>query len=153
MRWIDERGRLFGRLNVIDLAIVILVCVLTVLAYSAIVKRYRIVSPYPLSTNTGWVKTDIRLTPERSVLQSLIKPGLKELSLRNGLPVAEILSCHTIPEGGMQVSVRLCVSHDRAGRIYYEGTPLLPGRSLRIITETCIIEGFVVSPPVPETTP
>ena len=153
MRWIDGQGRLFGRLNVIDLVIVVLVCVLTALAYSVIVKRYRTVSPYPLSSNTGWVRTELRLTPERAVLQSFITPGLKELSVRNGLPVAEILLCSGTPDGGLLVSVRLCVSRDKANRIYYEGTPLLPGRSLRINTNACIIEGFVASTPVPETDP
>lgn len=153
VRWLDRQGRIFGRVNIIDLAIVMLVCVVTALAYSAIVKRYRMVSPYPLSTNTGWVRTEIKVSPERAILQPLIKPGLKELSVRNGFPVAEILSCKAAPDGGLLVSVRLCVSRDHEGRIYYEGTPLLPGRSLRINTDTCILEGFTASALVPETSP
>ena len=153
MPWLDQQGKLFGRLNIIDLGVVVLVCALTALSYSAIVKRYRTVSPYPLSANTGWVRTDIILSPERAVLQPYLKPGSRELSARNGLPVAEIVSSSPNADGSLTVQVRLCVSQDSAGRMYYDGTPLLPGRSLRINTNSCIVEGFVASSPVPEAGP
>ena len=138
----DERGRLLGRMNVIDLAAVALICAVVAAAYVRLTAPHRIAPPYPSGAVRAWVEADLRLPRDQTWMQEHLVPGARQLDARNGDVLAEIRAGR-LADSGCVVTVRLRALRDGAGRLLYGDAPLVPGRQLRIETESSVVEGWV----------
>ncbi len=144
MRLLDEKGRLFGVVNVIDLTIVAILCAVGAAAYVRISLTGSPAQPYALEANTVHAITDLRLPPERAWLDPHIEPGLQQADPRTGEVVAEVIGKRAdIATGGLVVTVRLRAVRDGRNRLLHGDGPLVPGRRLTIDTPSCQIEGIV----------
>lgn len=143
MRLLDNRGRLFGRMNVIDLTVVAVLCAVGAAVYVRVSGVGRPVQPYALDTNTVRAIIDLRLPAEHAWLDPHIEPGLHQADPRTGEVVAEVVSKQIDAAGGLVVTARLRAVRDSRDRLLYGDGPLVPGRKLTIETPMCHIEGIV----------
>jgi hypothetical protein len=144
MRLLDDKGRLFGVVNVIDLAVVAILCAVAAAAYVRISGPGRPAQPYALETSTVTAIVDLRLPADRVWLGQYIEPGLQQIDPRTGGVVAEISAKRTDDAaGGLVVTVRLRAVRDGRDRLLYGDGPLVPGRKLTVETPACHIEGIV----------
>ncbi|NIA15196.1 MAG: hypothetical protein GWP08_14080, partial [Nitrospiraceae bacterium] len=144
-------GRLFSIVNVIDLFVVVVVCLIVVVAYLRLSSARDVRSPYPLSSIIVWVDVELRLPPENVWMQSIVTPGLIQRDARSGDPIIEIVSCERDQDaGGLIVHARVRASRESGGRLVFDNARLIPGRKLRVETETCFIDGVVRAVRVPE---
>lgn len=144
MAIIDEKGRILGRLNLLDGFVVLMVCALVVWGFLAIMAPQRVASPYPLRSNEQWVRVDLRLPPERAWMGEHIAKGQRHLDARSGNTQVEVLGvASTETDEGLVVTLRLLAVSDHEGRLVYDGKNLVPGLELRIETEANVIEGRV----------
>jgi hypothetical protein len=143
MRFIDDKGRLFRKLNVIDLLIVLVVCLFVAVAYVKLTAPYRIAPQYPLPDSGEWIEVDIVLPSEQSWMKAFAAPGLTQLDARSGERIAQILGSHENKDGLTVVVARVRAGRDRQGRKIFDRHLLVPGQKVRIETEECVIEGYV----------
>lgn len=151
---LDKKGRFFGRLSIIDAAIVLVVCVLAAALYGAVTRMYRVPAPYPADPHHEWLAVDIRLPRGQSWMADHIEPGARQLSARDRIPMAEIVEASLLPSGGVAVRVRLYVVRDTEGRPVWDNELVVAGRNVLIRTPSCYVEGRVSSvgsadPPAP----
>ncbi len=145
MPFIDEKGRILGKLNVIDLFVVALICLISTLGYLKLTAPHRVASPYPTSSNTKWITIELRLSDDKSWLIQKVVPGALQLDGRSGKPNAEIISATDTKNEGPMVIVKVLASVDPQGRLVFGPALLVPGRELRIETSQCIVEGLVAA--------
>ncbi|MBN2309743.1 MAG: DUF4330 domain-containing protein [Candidatus Hydrogenedentes bacterium] len=148
---IDEKGRLFGRLNVIDLLAVAIVCVLTAAVYVKLTSAYRLAPQYLLPREAFSVDVELRLPPDQAWMADYVAAGMRHVDAHSGRILAEILGVEPTPGGSLAVRVRLLVVEGQLDRVLFNGTPVVPGQRLRIETERCVVEGCVSS--IPERVP
>ena len=144
MALIDERGRLFGRINLVDLFVVLFVCAAGAVAYSWLTPSYRVAPPYSLSSKGVWIEVDLYVESELAWIGESLTPGQVRLDPRSGRVMAEILGTEEIgSHGGLVVHTRLQAVGDEAGRYFFQGKTLVPGQEIRIETDESVIEGRV----------
>lgn len=144
MAIIDEKGRILGRLNLLDCFVVLVVCALVVWGFLAIMAPQRVASPYPLRSNEQWVQVDLRLPAERAWLGEHIAAGQRHVDARSGDTRAEVLGVASSgTDKGLVVTLRLLAVRDHEGRLVYGGQNLVPGLEMRIETDASVIEGRV----------
>ena len=76
----------------------------------------------------------------------MIASGLTHRDARSGEAIIEVISCQPAPDtGGLSVHLRVRASREVGGRerLIFDGARLIPGRKLRVETETCFIDGVV----------
>ena len=151
MPLIDPKGRLFGTVNLFDLFLVLIVVAIAVIAYQRLTVDYRVAPPYALETQQVTVAVDLQLPTENAWLCDALAPGLEETDPRSGEARATVVGAAVI-DGIPQVSLRIFAVRDGADRILFRGSPLLPGRTLKLEMTTHLLEGVVRSA-VPEATP
>ena len=139
----DEKGRFFGKLSIIDTAIVLVVCVCAAALYAVVTRTYRVPAPYPADPHHEWLAVDIRLPQEQSWMVACIEPGARQLSARGQIPMAEIVGATLLPEGDVVVKVKLYVVRDTQGRPVWDNELVTPGRGLLVRTPSCYVEGRV----------
>ena len=144
MRVVDDKGRLFSIVNVIDLFVVVVVCLVVVVGYLRLSSTRDVASPYPRASTTVWADTELRVPPEDAWMQSMITSDLTHRHPRSGEAIIEIISCQPAPDtGGLSVHLRVRASLESSGRLVFDNARLIPGRKLRVETETCFIDGVV----------
>ena len=146
MRVTDEQGRLWGKVNVIDLGVVVAVCVVVVVAYVQLTAPYRVAPQFALPHTRTAVEVDLRLPPDQTWMERFVVTGLQQRDPRSGEIVAEVLGCRSTEDGGLAVDVRLVAVRDPGageGRLMFGNRRLVPGELLRIETEGCVIEGRI----------
>ncbi len=142
MPLLDHNGRLFGKLNLFDLFLVLVILAISALAYQRLTVDYRVAPPYALEERQVALTVQLQLPQEHGWLSELATVGLKEFDPRSGEIRAEVLGNHT--ENNIPlVTLRLNAVRDGADRLLYRGTPLLPGRALRLELESIILDGIV----------
>jgi len=143
MRFIDDKGRLFSKLNVIDLLIVLVVCLVVAVAYVKLTSPFRITPQYALPDSGEWIEVEIVLPSEQSWMNAFAEPGLTQLDARSGERIAEVLGSRQNEDGLTVVEARVRAGRDRQGRKIFDRHLLVPGQKVRIETEACVIEGYV----------
>jgi len=142
VKLLDKQGRLFGWINLIDLVIVLTVAVLVAAAYARLTMPYRVAPSYAAPENVHWIEIDLQMPAGRDWLIPLVQPGLQERDPRSGQPVAEIVSC-TAKDGVFTARLRVQAVGDPSSRLLFKNKRLAPGQTLRIETETCVLDGVV----------
>jgi len=142
MPLLDSQGRIFGKANLFDLFLVVVLIAVVALAYQRLTIDYRVAPPYATGTLRVVVTVDLQLPEAHAWLAEEALPGLTEIDPRSGEARAEVLG-HHMEDGIPLVSLKLFAVRDGAGRVLFEGSPLLPGRMLEINTESLILEGVV----------
>lgn len=151
MRVIDENGKLFGKINVIDfLVILVLLCFLptAILAYKIISERNKMtqIDFMELELDCKFIKLSPRVAES-------ISPGDKELNANNKV-IGEILSVEDIASykyqfdlgGGLELEKddpyyksRICkvkiAAENRDGNLYYKSVAIKKGSKLRFNSE------------------
>lgn len=140
MRWMDEKGRLLGWVNILDLALLGLIACGAAIIYTWMSAPHRIAPQFISPATTVWVSTTLVIPEERRWVLDYVKPGLKQFDERSGECVAEVIEA-VAAQG--EISMRLRVAPDPGGRFIFGDKPVLPGQYLRIETSACIIEGCV----------
>lgn len=142
MPLLDSNGRLFGKLNLFDLFLILVVLAIVVLAYQRLTVDYRVAPPYALEARQVTVAVDLQLPRELAWLCEAATAGLQETDPRSGEARAIVKGCR-VEDGLPMVSLQVFAVRDGADRILFEGAPLLPGRTLQIDTDVLILEGVV----------
>ena len=142
MPLLDKNGRILGTLNLFDLFLVVVTIAIVVLAYQRLTVDYRVAPPYALESQQVTVSVDLQLPREQKWICDVAASGAEETDPRSGEARATILGC-MVENGLPVVSLRISAVRDGADRILFKGSPLLPGRSLRLETEVIILEGVV----------
>jgi hypothetical protein len=142
MPLLDRNGRILGKLNLFDLFLVVVVVAVVVLAYQRLTVDYRVAPPYALESQQAVVTVDLQLPREQAWICDVATSEAEETDPRSGDARARILGC-ALEDGVPVVSLRIFAVRDGADRILFKGSPLLPGRSLRLETEVVILEGVV----------
>ena len=150
MRLLDDRGRLFGLVNVIDLALVLLVSLVVVTGYLRLTAPGRWAEPYPLPDEQVHADTVLRVPADRAWIARYIEPGLAQRDARSGKALAEVTGMSHREDGQLDVRLRLRAARDADGTLLYDGTRLAPGRGLKIDTPACTIEGTVAAVDAPD---
>ena len=142
MPLLDSNGRLFGKLNLFDGFLVLVVLAVAVLAYQRLTVDYRVAPPYALETHQVTLAVDLQLPREWAWLCEEATAGLQETDPRSGEARAIVRGCR-LEDGLPLVALQVFAVRDDADRILFEGAPLLPGRTLTLDTETLVLEGVV----------
>lgn len=145
MRLLDEKGRLLGRVSIIDLAILAIALAGGALTYRFLAQPARIAPPFPLESRQAWVAAGLYIPPERAWLAGAIPLHAAERDPRSGEPIAEITGVRPHDSGGLVVAVRLRAVYDSQQRLVYGPELLVPGRELAIRTEQCHLSGHIMS--------
>ena len=150
MPFVDKEGRLLGHLNIFDLFVVCAVVALSLIAYYKLSAPQRVAPPFDTEATHAALSVTLQLPVDQPWICDYAQPGIAERDPRTGEPTAEILGC-AVRDGSPIVDLRLHAVRDGAGRILFEGQPLLPGRSLEINTDVAILSGVVrtVAPDAP----
>lgn len=138
----EARGRRFGRLNLIDLALVIGACLVGAALYVRLSPAYRVAPPYQ-GDAVDWVTIELQLPPGMGFLCDSARAGLTALDPRTGAATARVQGCNAADPP--RVTVQLRAARDAQGRWFHDNTPLVPGQSLRIETEACVLEGRIAT--------
>lgn len=88
-RLLDDHGRLFGRLNVVDLLVVLLVIVLVVFAY------LRFASGEETAVRTTLVVDDVRNPIAEQIAEQL--PAEESVRDRSGTPLGRLIDVEVLP--------------------------------------------------------
>jgi hypothetical protein len=139
---LDKQGRLFGRLNLIDLLVIVAVCLLATVAYVRLTVPYRVAPPFALSETTHWTEVLLQIPAEQTWTCDVATKGIQELDPRSGEPTAEVLGCTTV-NGFPQVHLKVRAVQDANGRLLFENDRLVPGRQLTIETDACTLDGII----------
>jgi hypothetical protein len=135
-------GKLPGRFNFFDLFIALVTVTLALLLYRWLAAPYRVAPPYALEQNRIIVAADLQLPPNHNWICDLLSGGAVEVDPRTGSPQAEVTGC--VAEGDTTiVSLRLHAVRDAQDRLLFEGSLLVPGRTLQLETAQAILEGVV----------
>jgi len=140
MRLIDEKGRLPGRLNVVDLFVVVLVCLVVAVGYVKLAAPHRITPQHLLPKTRTWVEVEVRAP---AWLAPFASTGLVQRDPRSGEVVAEIVGCRQTADGAAAVAVQLLAARDAQGRLIFGDKLVVPGQWLLIETDGCVVEGAV----------
>lgn len=141
---LDAEGRLLGKINIVDLAIVAIVCAAVAGAYVKLSAPYRVAPPFSVGASRLWVEVDIQLPPDQAWMEAYALPGDKQYDGRSGEVNAEILGTERPEPGGvLMVRARVLATRDESERLFYDGRRLAPGRQLRLETARAIVEGVV----------
>ncbi|MCP4643153.1 MAG: DUF4330 family protein [bacterium] len=143
MRIVDDKGRLFGRVNLLDLFLCAVAVLAGVVGYVKIMAPERSAPVYSAGEADTWVIADVALPPGRAWMVEPAVPGATQIDPRTGTPIAEIVSAESDSDGLVTVRMRLRVAKDSAGRLVFGNILLLPGQRVRIETDACVIEGNV----------
>jgi hypothetical protein len=145
---LDRDGRLFGRVNILDAAVLLGAVLAGVAAYHLLTAGNRIAPPFALPENSAWVSATLWMPPGEAFLQNSFTPGDLQRDPRTGEPIAELISSH-VNLRGFWVELRLYAQRDAEGRWLYRDRHLLPGRELEIETSNVVLLGKVaaLSPP------
>jgi hypothetical protein len=142
--WIDDRGRLFGRVSIIDLLVAVIVLAVGAVAYQMLTAPDRLARPWAGGEHAEWLRVEVRLPAEDAWLAGRIDPGMAERDPRTGDARAEVLAVR--PEGDAAVvALRLRAARDPRGRWFYGNIPLVPGRVIDFEGEEVYFEGPVAS--------
>ena len=142
MPLLDHNGRILGKLNLFDGFLILVVTTITVLAYQWLTVDYRVAPPYALESTEVLAYVDLQLPRDQAWLCDSATSGLEEVDPRSGEARAKVQSC-TVEDGLAIVHLEVHTVRDGAGRLLFEGRPLLPGRTLQLETAAAILEGVV----------
>lgn len=149
MAILDRDGRLFGRVNLIDLVVIVGVCLVVSVGYVRLTVPYRVAPPFALTETVQWVELDLQLPAEQTWTCDVAEAGIQELDPRSGEAVAEILGCAVV-NGFPEVRVKVRAVRDGSGRLLFENDRLVPGRKLTLETDACILDGIVARVEMPD---
>lgn len=130
MALLDEDGRLFGMVNVVD-ALVVLLVLAVVAAGAALV--FSDGSEEAREPEKRYATLDMGTQP--SYVANLISEGDSETRNRNNLTVTDVYLTDQGDEKRVLVRVRLESPPNEDGPFTFNGAPLRVGRSLKISTE------------------
>jgi hypothetical protein len=145
MAMIDEKGRLFGKLNLLDLAVITAVLVVFAAAWVRLSAAWHPDQRYPLPETMAPVEVELVLPPDRDWLVPLIRAegrGAAQRDARSGRVLAELLDARR-EAGRAVVSARLQAKQDETGARYYRAKRLVPGVPLELKTDACVVTGVV----------
>lgn len=148
MRIVDEKGRLFGKVNLFD-AIIILFILLVIIFISANAflpgKLYKTISDIP---EYEYVQIDVLLPEELSWIKPHINPGDLWQGLFHGEPTAQILDVRETDEFGkdkrMLVRIKAFASKDKLGTLSFGKYTLRIGEIISFYTPKYIFRGYIV---------
>jgi len=142
---IDDEGRLFGRVNIID-AFVVLVVIAVVFAGLLFVL---VPDSSPSSSATRYATIDLGTQPD--YVATLITEG-DSIQEDNGetITITDVYATASGSDRRVRVRARITAPVD-SGTITYDGTPLRVGRNIRLQTDEYTTQGTVTS--VANTTP
>ena len=145
MRIVDQNGRVFGRVNFIDLTAAITAILVAAAAYGYFSAPHR-TAPESLRTVGGaWCEVVLRLTADQGWLVESIEAGQQERDARTGELLAEVQSAERLPDGDVEVRIHCRAIPEQDGHFSVDGKRLVPGERLKIRTEGCVLEGFIRS--------
>lgn len=141
MEIIDDHGNLFGRVNVID-ALVVLIVVAVAVAGGALVLGGDEPEPEPEPATTS-INATLDLGTQPSFIVDAIQTG--DSYSPTGLSTLRITDVYTTPDGGeTRVLVAVQLTGKQAGAsVQYDGGPPRLGRTLEIVTASYEIEGQI----------
>jgi hypothetical protein len=142
MEVLDKKGRLFGVLNLIDLLVIALLAVVITGAYVRLSAPHRVAPAFPVGDNVTWIEVTLELPETQPWICDFALAGVVERDRRSGEPIAEVLGC-AIQEGVPRVSIKLRAQADGTGGWAFDNARVVPGRTLRLETEACVLEGVV----------
>lgn len=148
MKVIDEKGRIFGKINVLDAAILIVFCITIVSAYMFIVHRDKLKSVL-LGEDEKWYTTiEVIANADDIWMKRHIKAG-DALRDSRGKPVWQILDVKEIPDENGQkrllLKLRLAVLRERTGALYYGKYTLIVGGEIILDKSDYSIKGIIYS--------
>ena len=139
----DGKGRLFGRVSVVDLAMVLLVCAVVVAGYRHFSAPYRGVPGAASGAEAAWTPIEIVLPPEEVWVADFDFTDAVERDVRSGAPLARLTGGKVDARGIPVVYAEVLASEGETGVRYYREQPLVPGQRIRIDAPSCIVEGKV----------
>lgn len=139
---LDEKSRIAGWINVIDLLVALLLCAVAATAYVRLTKPYRIAQPYRTNASRHWVNVEMRLPEDRLWMADIIRPGIHQVDARSGEAILEILGVRPAPDH-LILSVRVSALVDGQGRLVYQDRLLVPGLVIVVETDAFAFQGWV----------
>ena len=137
MRLIDEKARLFGKFNLLDIAIFIIAVVSFVSVYMAIVHKDKLKKIIQGEDEAWYISVSIILNKDDFWMKNYINPGDTEKDIYARLHW-QILDLREItdPDSGKRliVKVKLAVKKEKTGKIYY-------GRYIMRVGEDLVLRG------------
>ena len=154
LKIIDEKGRLFGKINIIDLAMIIILITGLVLSVKFIAKQSE-----PTVYDTKYITIMFTENKPYPLLSSL-KVGDKELDKQNNI-LAEIINISSkqmervfVDNGDVKISPDPMVKEitidmavtaiEKDGKVYFKEKPLLIGILIEIETKNSYFLGEVI---------
>lgn len=151
MKILDSKGRIFGKVNIIDFLIVLLIVLLVAVGGQLFLRKeeWITVGVYGGPGNWWWVTP-----PPPYWLTQAINVGDKEYGSW-GKAIAEILEIRVYPSAGQNreiisasdmdfsLKVRLQVRRDKTGRIQFKRNPVQIGMPITLSTGKVMITGNV----------
>lgn len=124
MKLIDEKGRLFGKVNLIDFVVVILVLLLVAAV------GYKVLSPRMASSPTaqGEVTAVVKVTSRSNTVVSQVKEGQTLISNNDYVPNATIEDVKAVPSD--------YITQDSQGKVHLEKHPTLKDIYITIKVKT-----------------
>ncbi|MBI3098558.1 MAG: DUF4330 family protein [Planctomycetes bacterium] len=120
---LDESGRLFGKVNVIDLAVL---GVVAVVAATLAVRWYGTPwGPRPVSNEAAWVPVEIEIVVDPTVVESLIRKGSTQSA-----------------GSGTRIAARIVEVVPRSYRELVKGDPLNGDRRVLLVTIRVMARGY-----------
>lgn len=143
MRWIDDHGRVFGKVNLVDLAVLLAIAALAVrFGYGAVLRRVEASTAVPQVMEATFLVSEVR-----QPTIEMLKPGVKLYDSKSNAYLGEIVAVRAEPStlvgpgGEFKSATRsdLFVTVTGSGRVTPNGVTLgglelKVGRSLSLKT-------------------
>jgi hypothetical protein len=139
---LDPKGRLFGKVNILDLALVLLAIAVGAALFMKLTPAYRPAPAMPAPGAGLNARIVIRLEPDCAWLAEHIAPGDKAVDPRSAEVVFEVQTVNAA-EGWLDVEALVRTGADSEDRLFFGNRLLLPGQRFEVATQSCVIEGRV----------
>lgn len=139
---IDQKGRIFGLINIIDLAVILLLASFLPILYFG----YKVTAMENKKEGAGWVSVQIKLLEIKPESNTVILKGdaekiLKKLGVAADDKIA--LTVNNVLKKGTVADVEiLCIKKE--GVLYYKASPVKIGSTISFTVDLYDISGSIV---------
>lgn len=136
---LDEQGRLWGRVSILDLAAVLGAAAVALGAYLLVVRGGNVMPANLDADARQWVELECWLPPEEAWLIGAVGPGSTQYEARSGRPIARVLGPVDLDgQGGVRVAVHAVPQAN--GAWVWRRLPLVPGQPVVFRTDEGVLE-------------
>jgi hypothetical protein len=148
MKLIDEKGRIFGRINILDIFIAVVALVSLAAIYMVIVHRDKLKSTLVGEDEMWYMQIEIITSQDDVWLKKYVLPGYTEKE-RYGRPAWQIVDIKEIIDENLKnrllVKVRIAVYKERRGTVYYGRYNMVVGGEIRLEGSAFSLKGVIYS--------